>query len=421
MVRAPLIPDVERRARLVARHHLGRTAPDVLAAVRGVVALHSTDPVTPYLGLRARVSGFATGDLDRALLDERALWRLHAMRRTLFVVPTEGAAAFEAGASRDVARRERSRLEGWLAAEMDAARVPSFLAALEARVLEVLGDGSERGTGELTAAVPRLGTQLTLGSGRWTTRAPLSSRLLFLMAMDGRIVRTRAAGSWRSSQYRWAAAPAWFDPAPAPMDPEPARAELARRYLAACGPAMLDDVRWWTGWTAKHARAALAAVDAVTVRLEDGGEGLVLPGDEEPRAMHGETAASLAPEAGSAHPGAEPGAGDARPPGASPVALLPSLDPTPMGWKRRDWFLGPHAAALFDRNGNIGPSVWADGRIIGGWAQRPDGEVVHRLLEDVGAETERAVAAEAASLTEWLRDVVVIPRFRTPLERELSA
>lgn len=397
---APLIPDVERRARLVARHHLGRTARDVLEAARGVVALHSSDPATPYLALRARVSDFTTGDLDRALLDDRALWRLHAMRRTLFVVPTEGAAAFEAGASRDVARRERSRLEGWLRAEMAAAKTTSFLAALEARVLEVLGDGVERGTGELTAAIPELATQITLGSGKWTTRAPLSSRLLFLLAMEGRIVRTRAAGSWRSSQYRWAAAAAWFDRAPAPMEPEPARAELARRYLAACGPATLDDVRWWTGWTAKHARAALAAVGAVAVRLDGGGEGLVLPGDAQPR-------------------GARPG-GREKVRSASAVALLPALDPTPMGWKRRDWFLGPQAASLFDRNGNIGPSVWLGGRIVGGWAQRPDGEVVHRLLEDVGVEAKREVAREAAGLTAWLAGVVVIPRFRTPLERELS-
>ena len=41
--------------------------------------------------------------------------------------------------------------------------------------------------------------------------------------------------------------------------------------------------------------------------------------------------------------------------GAGSVALLPALDPTPMGYVERDWFLGPHAPALFDRSGNIGP------------------------------------------------------------------
>jgi hypothetical protein len=66
------------------------------------------------------------------------------------------------------------------------------------------------------------------------------------------------------------------------------------------------------------------------------------------------------------------------------VALLPSLDPTTMGWQQRTWYLGDHAPAVFDRNGNAGPTVWADGRIVGGWAQRRSGEVVFRLLEGRG-------------------------------------
>jgi len=387
------ISDAERRARLVARHHLDRAAPDVVAAVSGVVAMHSSDPTTPYLAARARVPDFDTADLERALVEERTLWRLHAMRRTLFLVPAAEAGVFEAAASRDVARRERKRLEGWLRAEMDDERVPAFVATLESRVAEALADGRERSTRELGSEIPELGHEVTLGSGTWTTRAPISSRLLFLMAMDGRIARTRAAGSWRSSQYMWAAADGWFDAISAPLDPEPARVELARRYLAAHGPATLEDLRWWTGWTVKQTAASTAALDTVPVRLDGGGAALLLADGE------------AAPE----------------PPTPPHVALLPALDPTPMGWKQRDWYLGPHAALLYDRNGNAGPSVWLDGRIVGGWAQRPYGEVVYRLLEDVDAAAERRVADEAAALTAWLSGTVVKPRFRTPLERQLSA
>jgi hypothetical protein len=135
----------------------------------------------------------------------------------------------------------------------------------------------------------------------------------------------------------------------------------------------------------------VSAVGAVEVDL-DGETGLVLPEDVESRADP------------------EPW-----------VALLPALDPTPMGWSQRSWYVGGHAAALFDRSGNIGPTVWSDGRIIGGWAQRPDGQVVYRLLEDVGTETAAAVEAEAARLTDWIGTVRVTPRFRTPLERALTA
>ncbi|AIA04247.1 hypothetical protein DC74_3756 [Streptomyces noursei] len=92
-----------------------------------------------------------------------------------------------------------------------------------------------------------------------------------------------------------------------------------------------------------------------------------------------------------------------------------------MGWKARDWYLDPALTPrLFDRSGNIGPTVWWNGRIIGSWAQRPDGEIVWRLLSDGGRAADDAVAAEAARLADWLGDTRVTPRFRTPLERELS-
>jgi len=105
---------------------------------------------------------------------------------------------------------------------------------------------------------------------------------------------------------------------------------------------------------------------------------------------------------------------------AQGVALLPGLDPTVMGWQQREFYLGDHGARLFDRNGNAGPTVWVDGRVVGGWAQRPSGEVVTCLLEDVGAHAVELVAAEAAALATWFDGVSVTPRFRTPLERELS-
>jgi hypothetical protein len=103
------------------------------------------------------------------------------------------------------------------------------------------------------------------------------------------------------------------------------------------------------------------------------------------------------------------------------AALLPALDPTPMGWSERGWFLGEHGPLLFDRSGNIGPTVWADGRIVGGWAQRRDGEIALRLLEDVGSEARAAMEAAAARMVSWIGEVRFTPRFRTPLERELSA
>ena len=219
----------------------------------------------------------------------------------------------------------------------------------------------------------------------------LSSRVLLVLALDGKVVRGRPRGTWVSSQYSWAPAASWLGSAMPELAPAEARAGLVQRWLARFGPGTEADLRWWTGWPVRDVRAALAAVAAVEVDL-DGQPGFVLPGDLEPT------------------PAPDPW-----------VALLPSLDATTMGWQARDWYLGEHRSALFDTNGNAGPTIWADGRIVGGWATRPGGEVVTELLEDVGREASQAVDAEAARTTELLQGVQVVPRFPGPLHRRLLA
>ena len=174
------------------------------------------------------------------------------------------------------------------------------------------------------------------------------------------------------------------------LDPAAARTELLRRWLAAFGPGTMTDVTWWTGWTVRHAEAALAGAGAVEVELDEG-TGFVAHEDLEP-----------APECGGW------------------VALLPALDPTVMGWKERAWYLGDHQAQLFDRNGNAGPTIWWCGRVVGGWGQRPDGSVVYRLTQDLGSDGETHVSERARALEAWLGGVRVTPRFPTPLFRDLS-
>lgn len=398
------ISDAERRARLVVRHHLTADAADATQVVDDLVALHATDPATPHLAVAVRVAG-ASGpgvsavrdprlgerDLADALYERRVLWRLHAMRRTLFVVPTAAADVFHGGVASDVAVRERQHLEERVAVGRTPRAAARLLASAEAATQDALATGEWR-TQQLTAQVPQLRTSIPIGSGRWTSQATLGSRLLLVLAAEGAVVRGRPAGTWRSSQYTWARTDVWFDRPDAIVDTERSAARLVSRYLARFGPATFDDLRWWTGWTVARTRRALEAVDAVTVRLDDGGEGYVLADDVD-----------------------GPGPGDV----PTSVALLPALDPTPMGWTSRDWYLGVHRDELFDRNGNVGPSVWIDGRIVGGWSQRPDGSVVIRLLEPVTAEIAARVEEQAARLSAWLDGTVVTPRFRTPLEREL--
>ena len=386
------IHDEERRARLGVRHLLAQTAHSVAEATTSIVGLHSSDPATVYLSARARVAGFEVADLEHALYDERTLVRMLGMRRTLFVIPRDLAGAMNEACTRAHIGAERGRLVRALEGQAIATDGQAWLDDVADRTVAALRRLGEAPATQLTREVPELALKLRFGEGTtWATDVGVSTRVLFLLATQARIVRARPLGSWISGQYRWAPLDTWLGADPEPLDHDEAARMLLARWLRAFGPATETDVRWWTGWTAKIARAALVGLGAVQVGLDGGATGYVLPDEV-----------------------------DAAPPAEPWVALLPSLDPTVMGWKERTWYLGDHGSRLFDRNGNAGPTVWADGRVVGGWGHTEAGEVVVRLLTDVGAETRAAIDAEAARLSAWLDGVWLRPRFRTSLDRELS-
>jgi hypothetical protein len=93
-----------------------------------------------------------------------------------------------------------------------------------------------------------------------------------------------------------------------------------------------------------------------------------------------------------------------------------------MGYRQREFYLDPdHVPALFDYAGNVGPTIWWGGRIVGGWAQRKDGDIAWRWLADVPGEATLALEREIERLRRWVGPIRITPRFRTPLERELSS
>lgn len=375
----------QRRARLGTRHLLAPSAhvDRVEEVADALVAVHATDPATVFLSIAARLRTPGHEPVERALYDDVTLHRLLAMRRTMFVVPADLAPLVHGSTGVTISARERAKLLTYLSEGVgwDARR----LAEVQQAVLAALRARGEATAAQLGQDVPALREQVVVAAGKpYETKQNVSSRIIRTLACDGHIRRARPRGSWISSQFRWTTATPWQE---VPL--ADAQAELARRWLASHGPATVADLRWWTGWSLTATRKALAGMEEVVI---DEGTGYVVPGD--------------------AGPVAEP----------EPwVALLPGLDSTTMGWRDRDWYLSPaHVPSLFDTTGNAGPTVWCDGRVVGAWAQRADGEIVWSLLEDVGTEAEALIAREAATVAGWLGAVRVRPRFRTPLERELS-
>lgn len=385
----------QRRARLAVRHRLAPAAKaaSVVEVAGDLVALHATDPASVHLAAGARLAEPTVAEVERALYEDRTVVRMLGMRRTVFVVRRETVPVVQAACTDAVAAANRRRLCQLLVDAGVTDRPDAWLAEAGEATVAALHELKEATGTELAAQVPALRTRIAMAADKpYGASVNLTSQVLFLLASEGYIVRGRPRGTWISSQHRWSLLDDWFG-GPLPTLAAPAaRIELAREWLRAYGPAPVADLRWWAGWGAGDTKKALAGLEIEEVELPDGSVGVMLAEDTDP-----------VPDPGPW------------------VALLPALDPTVMGWLDRTWFLGAHAGALFDRTGNAGPTVWVDGRVVGGWAQRADGEVRYRLLEDVGRQASRAVEKAAAELAAWMGPVRVTPRFRTPLEKELCA
>lgn len=384
------ISDEQRRIRIGRRHLLASEAraQSPVAVADALVALHATDAATVFLSVCARLSDPGVAAVEGCLYEDLSLVRMLSMRNTLFVVSDEMAPRVEAANARAVAAKERRTLLKHLKEDGNDLD-EHWLDEAERSTLAYLDHSGPASGSELAAGVAALRTKITLFPGKkQETVQGVATRVIRVLAAEGKIRRDRPRGSWTSSQFRWAPA------RPRPVEETArAQAELALCWLRAYGPATAADLKWWTGWGTRDVRTALAEVEAEEVRLDGGAGAWVAPGDAGPE------------------------------PAPAPwAALLPALDPSAMGWADRGFHLPTeHRAALFDRSGNIGPTVWWDGRIVGGWAQRGDGEPVWRLLTDVGREASTAIEAEASRLSAWVGEARVTPRFRTPLERELTA
>ena len=383
----------EQRRRVIARRHLlngtGTSPDDVVSTLIG---LHATDPATPFLSVFARSRTSTIDDIADAMYSRRSMVRWMAMRRTLFVFPTSDIADIQSAVSTPLAATLRRQLLSRIrrngsepAIEGDPA---VWLDDVEKQIRAALVDAGSATGAQLSARVPSLTTVILPGSPS-EVRQKVTSPLLTVMSTDGLLVRGKPTGAWTSRGHRWEPLTAWWPHGLEVISETDAQSMLARRYLEQYGPATADDLQWWTGWNKTTTARALSGLPTIEVNL-DGRVGLILA--ESDLDIHDS------------------------PPHA---ALLPSLDSTPMGWKERDWLLGIDRRDIFDTAGNIGPTLWWDGEIIGSWAVAASGEIRTVVRADRGADATADIHAAAGELEQRLNGTVVTPSIRTPLEKSL--
>lgn len=380
------ITDEERRARIGLLHRLAQEhrTDDVVQIAHDLVALHASDPATVFLSVAARMAHPDVAPLESALYDERTLYRLHLMRRTLWVTSAEFASYAHPSTTVRYLPKQVKRYATFIEESSIATDGYAWIDDATTAIEQTVRARGPIGTREIGQIHPDLAVSFIPGA----PGANAHGRMLILLGFEGRIVRGMPEGTWVTGQYLWEAAPggSLLDE----VDPADGAARVLDRYLSRFGPATLDDITWWFGWTKGIARTAIETCGAVEVEVSSG-PAFVAATDDEPHTAR-----------------------------APWVALLPGLDATVMGWKQRDWYIDDSLVpVLFDRNGNAGPTVWMDGRVVGGWTQRTSGEIAYRLFDDEAKARGSEVENLASRLEAFYGNIRHKPRFPAPLQKEL--
>ena len=333
-------------------------------------------------------------DMDRALYVERSLVKHLAMRRTLFVFPRESMGFAQAGASNRVADNRAAQAHP---------RCRGDRTAPERRALAGPTPGSR-----CSLCSPTAGRQHRRSCA---TRFPFCPRARSHYG-EGKSWGGRDAGRSPSVDHalRGGARRAGLERRP--LEHLPAALGLRRRCwlgeeiggypqqrawhawsrsgCAHSAPVRKADIKWWLGST-----------------VAGGAEGTFQPPGGRGRSRRADRATCCPTTSEATHPGR-----------ARWAALLPPLDPTTTGsWVRARLVPRADKAQLFDTSGNAGPTVWWDGRIVGGGARATAARSSCRCSRTSTPKDWLTLEREAADLTEWFGGTRVLPRFPSPLSR----
>jgi uncharacterized protein YcaQ len=316
----------------------------VVDVVRSLLAAQAQDLRAARLALRPRGELFTAADVDAAISEERSLVRGWLARGTLHLVAREDYRWLLAlTAPRRFANSAR-RLgqEGVTPHDVERA------VALVGRVLADEGPLARAALAERIAA------------GGIRTDRQAVPHLLVLAALRGVVV----LGPVRHGGQEFVLAQDWLGEQEEP-DRDAALTELARRYLAAHGPATAADLAAWIGLPLRDARAGLTAIAGELIEVGD--EMVDLAGHD---------------------PAPEP----------VPARLLPAFDPYLLGWKDRGFAVPEeHARRVHPGGGIIRATATADGVVVGTWSRRDGLQPFGRIA----AAQCRALEAEAADIARF--------------------
>jgi hypothetical protein len=214
------------RALLARQLLLERRALSAIAAVEYLVGLQAQAPLAPYVGLWARLTGFDPAELSDAILERRAV-RTSLMRATIHLVSADDALAIRPLIQPVLERGFRGSPFGRAVAGRD--------------MTDVMAAGRE-----LVEARPRTSPEMARVLSERFPDVPMDS-LAYVVSYLVPLVHVPPRGLWgRTGPVARMSLEAWLG---RPLVSSPSIDDLVLRYLAAFGPATVQDMRAWSGLT----------------------------------------------------------------------------------------------------------------------------------------------------------------------------
>jgi hypothetical protein len=352
----------------LARQRLDRRAPrdEALDVVREICGLHAQVMSSAELTLWARVEDLEPGAVQEALWERRTLAKTWAMRGTLHLLPADELPLWVGALG---VLKPRHHAASWqryfgLTCEEAEAMLVAIADALDDQTLtrEELAQEVGRRLGS-----EELGGKLRDGFGALLKPSAFRGDLLFAPSV-GRNVRFARPDRWL---------PEWE-----PAEIEESVREVARRYLAAYGPATREEFARWFGTTSPAQAGSLIQS---------------LGGDVAPVEVEGTVAWMLAEHVREAEAAVPAGV----------VRLLPAFDHYVVAAPRDREAVLPGAlkGRIYRPQGWLSPVLLVDGRMEGVWRHERKGERLAVRIEPFGEQpgwVRRAAEGEAERLSRFL-------------------
>jgi hypothetical protein len=330
---------------------------DVVDAVERLGALQAQEPASPFVALWTRLADFDAATLRSAFAHHRVV-KGTLMRVTVHAVSMRDYRHFLPAVLPMLRTVRRWRIDG-----------------LERPPIEPAAEALLR-----FAAEPRTGVELRDEAGRLTA-AP-GEEAWWRIRRNVPFLHVPSDASWSfGPRPRLIDARRVLDGRPFAAEDE-GTVQLARRYLAAFGPASVPDMASWSGLTVTRLRSAVATLDAAgaLTRLQDDAGRELLDLHDAPR-----------PD----------------PAIPAPPRFLPMWDSLLLAHADRTRVLPAECRPIvIAKNGDVLPTFLVDGRVAGLWWPERDGGGPPRIvLEPFGrltSEDLRALESEGERLAAFL-------------------